>query len=438
MAAEELARTGRRVIVAEAKPTPARKFLMAGKSGLNLTKDEPCAAFLSAYGEAAGHLAPMIAGFGPADVQTWARGLGQEVFTGSSRRVFPVAMKASPLLRAWLARLGRLGVEIRPRWRWTGWDGGALRFETPEGARTLAPGVAVLALGGASWRRLGSDGAWAPWLERQGIALAPFRAANAGLSVDWSDHMRRHFGAPVKGVRLTAGTATSRGEFVISSRGLEGGGIYAVSRAVREGAALSADLLPDRGPAEVEQRLSRPRGKATVTNWLRKALGLDPARLALLQEFARPLPEGPALAATLKALPIRNAGLRPIDEAISTAGGIRWDALDAGLMLRALPGVFAAGEMLDWEAPTGGYLLTGCLATGRWAGRHAAAWQAPSSGRKYSGGARGGSAPSPTATPQAAQRRVRAAGTRQDQSDQSICGPIGTIPSGLRNSDAEK
>ena len=372
MAAEELARAGHSVLVAEAKPSVGRKLLMAGKSGLNLTNAEDFTPFLARYGEASEHLRPMLTAFDNAAVQDWARGLGQTVFTGTSGRVFPRAMKASPLLRAWLARLTGLGVRFETRWRWVGWDGAAVLFDTPSGQVRQPAGVTVLALGGASWARLGSDGAWAPILADKGVELAPFAAANAGLRVNWSDHMARHFGAPVKGTRLTAGKASSRGEFVISARGLEGGGIYAISKAVRQGAALRLDLLPDWTPEKLRARLARAQGKATTTSHLRKSLRLDPARLALLYEFARPLPGGDALAALIKALPIRHAGLRPMDEAISTAGGVRWGAVDENLMLQALPGVYVAGEMLDWEAPTGGYLLSACLATGRWAGRSAA------------------------------------------------------------------
>jgi hypothetical protein len=281
-------------------------------------------------------------------------------------------MKASPLLRAWLAQLAGQGVEVRTRWRWTGWQDGAVTFDTPEGRVGVRPRVTVLALGGASWARLGSDGAWAGILSAQGVPLAPFRPSNAGLSVEWSVPMAKHFGQPVKATALHAGSVVSRGEYVITARGLEGGGIYAICAAVRDGAPLCVDLVPDLAPETVAQRLSRPRGKATLANHLRKALRLDPARLALLMEFGRPLPEADALARLIKALPIRHAGLRPMDEAISTVGGIPWDALDDRLMLTAQPGVFAAGEMLDWDAPTGGYLLTACLATGRWAGQAAA------------------------------------------------------------------
>ena len=372
MAAEALAAAGRRVVIAEAKPSPARKLLMAGKSGLNITHDDPAEGFAGHY--SAGWLAPMLAGFGPAEVMDWCRGLGQEVFTGSSGRVFPQAMKASPLLRTWLRRLEGAGAVLHIRWRWTGWQDGALAFDTPEGSRLERPAVTVLALGGASWPRLGSDAAWVPWLEGQGIPVTPFRPANMGFSVDWSDKMVLLFGTPVKGVALVAGNQRERGEFVISARGIEGGGVYAVSAAVRDGAPLTLDIAPTRSLAEVAGRLTRPRGKETVANWLRKALRLDPVKIALLQEWGRPLPADPArLAQLIKALPVRHSGPRPIAEAISTAGGIPRAALTEGLELAALPGTFACGEMLDWEAPTGGYLLTACLATGLHAGRAAAA-----------------------------------------------------------------
>lgn len=377
MAAEELARAGLPVLVAEAKPSVGRKLLMAGKSGLNLTKVEAPDAFLAAYAEAADWLAPAISGFGPDAVRDWAEGLGQATFAGSTGRVFPVAMKASPLLRAWLARLTGLGVAVRTRWRWTGWRDGALVFATPDGEQALRPGATVLALGGASWPRLGSDGAWAGLLADRSVALAPFAPANSAVAVDWSRHMASVLGQPVKGVAFHSGPYVSRGEAVISARGLEGSGIYAVSRGVREGFLLSVDLMPDVSHDEVARRVARPRGKETMSNHLRKTLKLSPPAAALLNEFGRPLPLAPELlAATVKGLTIRHAGLRPMDEAISTAGGVPAAALDADLMLKALPGVFCAGEMLDWEAPTGGYLLTACLATGRAAGLGAARWLA--------------------------------------------------------------
>lgn len=366
MAAEALAAAGRRVLVVDAKPSPARKFLMAGKSGLNITHagDD----FTAAYPES--WLAPMLAEFGPEQVQDWCRGLGQEVFTGSSGRVFPVAMKASPLLRAWLARLAGAGVELRTQWRWTGFEAGGFAFDTPEGRAVLRPAVTVLALGGASWARLGSDAAWVPMLAARGVQITPFQPANMGFCVDWSPHMTRFFGQPVKGAALCVDDVRERGEFVVSSKGLEGGGIYAVSRAVRQGADLRLDLLPDLTVEAVAQRLARARRGDTVAARLRK-LGLSPVACALVQEWGRPLPDD--LAPLLKALPVQITGPRPMDEAISVAGGIARDALTDGLELRALPHVFACGEMLDWEAPTGGYLLTACLATGLWAGRAAAA-----------------------------------------------------------------
>ncbi|UWQ74626.1 TIGR03862 family flavoprotein [Leisingera sp. M658] len=382
MAAEELGRAGYRVLVAEAKPSVARKLLMAGKSGLNLTKDEPFDQLITRYGEAADWLAPMIRVFDAQAVQDWAQGLGSELFTGSTGRVFPTVMKASPLLRAWLARFDGFGAQIRTRWRWGGWEGTGLVFETPDGPKRIEARAVVLALGGASWARLGSDGGWVPLLDGKAVEIAPFKPANAGLLVDWSDHMAPQFGQPLKGIALHAGPSSSRGEAVISKRGLEGGGVYSVCAAVREGETLQMDLLPDLDTAEIARRLSRPRGKASVSNHLRKVLKLGDARAAVLQEFGRPLPQGTqALAGLIKALPVKHAGLRPMDEAISTAGGVRRDAMDDGLMLKQIPGTFCAGEMLDWEAPTGGYLLTACLATGRWAGRAAADYLASAATR---------------------------------------------------------
>ena len=372
MAAEALVFAGRSVVVVEAKPSAGRKLLMAGKSGLNLTKNEPFGTFLAAYGDAADWLRPMVEAFGPDQVTVWAEGLGQPVFTGSSGRVFPQAMKASPLLRAWL---GRTRAELRLRWLWQGFEGTTLKFSTPDGARLVAPRVTVLALGGGSWARLGSDGAWVPWLAAEGVDVAPLVPANMGFRMEWSDHMTRWFGAPVKGCALSADGRSVRAEFVVSGKGVEGGGIYALYRELRNGAPLALDLFPDRSEAEIAARLARPRGKASLANYLRKVLGLDGVRMALLNEVARPLPEGAALAARLKALELPLKGPRPMDEAISTGGGVTRTAVDEGLMLRARPGVFVAGEMLDWEAPTGGYLLTGCLATGLWAGRCAGAWR---------------------------------------------------------------
>ncbi|MBM2575281.1 TIGR03862 family flavoprotein [Jannaschia sp. Os4] len=361
MAADAASEAGAPVVAFDAMPSPARKFLMAGKSGLNVANVAPLP---DGYGT------DVAMDFGPQDVTAWLDGLGQDWFVGSTGRVFPKAMKASPTLRAWLGRLEGRGVALRRRWRWTGWEGAALRFETPEGPRAVAPGATVLAMGGASWRRLGSDGAWAgvPGLAEH---AAPFAPSNVGFAVDWSPHMAKHFGTPLKDLGLVVGGTVHRGEVVLSAKGLEGGGLYPLTPALRDGAPLALDLKPGWAEAEVRDRLAR-RGKASLSNHLRKALRLEPAKVALLQEWGRPLPDD--LAPLIKRLPVPLRGPRPLDEAISTAGGLRLDALDEGSMLRDRPGVFAAGEMLDWEAPTGGWLIAGCLATGRRAGRAAAAW----------------------------------------------------------------
>ena len=367
MAAETLARAGLSVTLAEAKPTLGRKFLMAGKSGLNLTKSEAPEVFERAFADRAGDLAPMLRRFGPDQVQDWARDLGQELFIGSTGRVFPKVMKASPLLRAWAGRIVGAGVKVHLRWRWTGFAGQSAVFDTPEGRQEVAADVVILALGGASWARLGSDGAWAEHFPDQ---TAPFQPANAGIKVEWSDKMAAQFGAPVKNLALKAGGQVSRGEVVISAKGIEGGGIYALTPALRDGAPLTMDLMPDMEPRAVAEKLARRRRGDSLSSHLRRALKLSPVKRALLMEFGRPLPDD--LAPVIKDLPIRYAGIMPMDQAISTAGGMRFDALDDGLMLRDRPGVFVAGEMLDWEAPTGGYLLTACLATGLWAGERAA------------------------------------------------------------------
>ncbi|WP_137109452.1 TIGR03862 family flavoprotein [Rhodobacter sp. SY28-1] len=364
MAAEELAKAGIQTLVLEAKPTVARKFLMAGKSGLNVTKDEDWELFVSRYD--APQLLHILKEFGPQEVQDWCRALGQDVYTGSSGRVFPVAMKASPLLRAWLNRLTAQGVELRTRWRWTGFDGDALTFETPTGPQTLTPRLTILALGGASWSRLGSDGAWVPWLRAKGVQITNWKPANMGFRVDWSPHMTPYFGQPVKGVALIAGPHRERGEFIISTKGLEGGGIYSIYKYLRDAYTLTLDLLPDLTQEEIARRLARMKPGDSTTNRLRK-LGLDRTQIALVMEFSRTEPF-----AQLKHLYIPLKGPRPLDEAISVAGGIAWDALTPDLELKALPNTFACGEMLDWEAPTGGYLLTACWATGRRAGQAAA------------------------------------------------------------------
>lgn len=377
MAAEMLAGAGRQVIVTDAMPTPARKFLMAGKSGLNLTKNEPIADFASHFsGSAAftlGYDQPNP--FGPQDVMDWATGLGAELFTGSTRRVFPVKMKASPLLRNWLARLRDAGVEMRTRWKWTGLQDG-FRFSTPTGEQALRPSVTVLALGGASWPRLGSDGAWMPVLHAAGVDIAALRPANMGLRVSWSPAMTRFFGSAVKGVALHAGERISRGEWVITRDGIEGGGIYEIAATIRDGSAVRLDLVPDLNHHALGDRFRKPRRKLSVGNWLRRVLG-DPVKTALLLEWGQPRPDSPDdWAALARNLFLRHDGPMAIEHAISTAGGVAGSAITPDLQLKALPGVFIAGEMLDWEAPTGGYLLTGCLASGKRAGLAASAFLA--------------------------------------------------------------
>ncbi|MGH1369833.1 MAG: TIGR03862 family flavoprotein [Maritimibacter sp.] len=365
-AAEIMAEAGLSVCIAEQMPSAGRKFLMAGKSGLNLTKSESIEAFLAACVDLAPSVEAAVRAYGPKEVTAWAEGLGQEMFIGSTGRVFPRVMKASPLLRAWLLRLDKLGVTLNTRWHWTGWGAnGEALFETPNGAQSISAKVVVLALGGASWPRLGATGDWFDMLSQ----VTPFKPANMGFEVDWSPHMTPHFGTPIKGARLLAGGLSSRGEFVISARGIEGGGIYEVSRAMREGAPLTVDLRPDVSLDALRKSLSASRGKTSLSNHLRKRAKMIPAQIALLNEFGRPLPHD--LAPLIKALPIAHKGPRPIEEAISTAGGLRLDALDENLMFHTRPGLFAAGEMLDWEAPTGGYLITTCLATGVQAGRAA-------------------------------------------------------------------
>ncbi len=371
MAADILAQSGAQVTVYDQKPSVGRKLLMAGKSGLNLTMECNTNDLVNAFDDS--RMAPCLKAFDASAVQSWAQSLGQAVFTGSTGRVFPVAMKASPLLRAWLSHLDALDVTIKTRHKWVGLDRNTLQFETPNGPVADAYDVAVLAMGGASWARLGSDGKWLPQLDQLNAVVRPFEPSNAALNVDWSVVMQKHFGAPIKSVAWRAGNITSRGEAILSKDGLEGGGIYSLSPAIRDKAAVSLDLLPDLSLDQVRQKLDRPRGKNSLSNHIRKTLGVPPVKLALVQEWARPLPRDSAeLAYLLKHLTVRHCGFQPLDQAISTVGGLSFDGLDESLMLKAFPGVFAAGEMLDWDAPTGGYLITGCLASGRWAGLAAA------------------------------------------------------------------
>lgn len=383
MAAEVLAQGGAHVTVYDAMPSAGRKFLMAGRGGLNLTHSEPLPQFMARYRGAAPKLQAAIAAFSPDALRTWSAALGEPTFIGSSGRVFPKAFKASPLLRAWLRRLDVAGVRFVFRHRWTGWDDeGRLQFQTRDGAPAIAADATVLALGGASWPRLGSDGSWTTILADKGVSIAPLRSANCGFTVAWSDIFRTRFeGQPLKGIALTFGPHSLRGEAIVTQAGIEGGAIYALSAELREAiaahgeAALHVALRPDVDQAELVRRLSASRGKQSFSNFLRKAAQLSPVALGLLQEAAigagqslSAMPPG-QLAALINAVPIKLTGTAPIARAISSAGGISFDELDADFMIRKLPGVFAAGEMLDWEAPTGGYLLQASFATGAAAGR---------------------------------------------------------------------
>ncbi len=360
-AAEHLAAAGARVDLYDRMPSVARKFLMAGRGGLNLTHSEPFERFVARYGKRAAQVRPALEAFPPEALRQWADGLGAETFVGSSGRVFPKAMKASPLLRAWLKRLEGLGVRIHLRHDWTGWTDNALAFETPDGPIEARPDVTILALGGASWPRLGSTGGWADLLAGRGVEIAPLRPANAGFQVDWSPHFVERFaGQPLKTIALTFGGRTVRGEIMLTRYGVEGGAIYALSSALRDAIArdghadLGVDLKPDMTAGQLASKLGRASAKDSLSNRLRKALGLPPPAIGLVHETH---------ATDVKAVTIRLAAMQGLDRAISSAGGIRFEALADGFELKALPGVFAVGEMLDWEAPTGGYLLQACFAT---------------------------------------------------------------------------
>jgi uncharacterized flavoprotein (TIGR03862 family) len=388
MAAEVLGEGGADVTVYDAMASAGRKFLMAGRGGLNLTHGEKFETFLTRYGNAPAQLAAAIAAFPPRALREWSEALGQPTFVGSSGRVFPEAMKASPLLRAWLRRLDVTGVKFALRHRWTGWDEkGRLRFQTPVGPVAVNAGATVLALGGASWPRLGSDAAWVETLAAKGVLVAPLKPANCGFTVAWSEIFRDRFeGQPLKGVALSFGSRTVRGEAMITRTGIEGGAIYALSANLRDAvlatgqAILHIALRPDLDVDVLTARLSAPRAKQSFSNWLRKAAQLSPVGIGLLQEAATNSgltlsSLSPAqLAERIGAVPVVLTGIAPIARAISTAGGISFDELDSDFMIRRLPGVFASGEMLDWEAPTGGYLLQASFATGASAGRGALKW----------------------------------------------------------------
>ena len=366
MAAEVLAGAGIQVSVFDRMPSFGRKLLMAGRGGLNLTHSEPLEPFLDRYGTARPWLEPAIRAFPPEALMAWCEALGQPVFIGSSGRVFPKAMKASPLLRAWLVRLGSMNVSFRPRHHWCGWDGGgALRFESPDGLVRIAADITVLALGGASWPRLGADGGWAALFPG---AVAPLRPANCGFTVAWSDHVRARFaGTPLKRIALSFGGVTVRGEAVITADGIEGGAVYALSAPLRDAieargsATALINLRPDLTAAALAERMAAPRRGQSLSTFLRKQAGLAPAAIGLVQDVLHRLGGDPAL--LIQALPLDLLAARPLDRAISTAGGLRRDSVDADFMLRDRPGVFAVGEMLDWEAPTGGYLLQANFST---------------------------------------------------------------------------
>lgn len=386
MAADVLLARGIDVDLYDAMPSLGRKFLMAGKSGLNITHSEPMDTLVTRFGERRKVLEQALRAFDNEAVRAWASGLGIETFVGSSGHVFPTEFKAAPLLRRWLSRLRAAGLRTHTRHRWLGWDAdGALRFATPSGEISIAVQATVLALGGASWPELGSDGAWSEPLAALGAKLTPFRPANCGFDVAWSEHFLSRFaGEPVKSVALTAGDMTRPGEFVVTQNGIEGSGVYAVSAPLRDqldetgAATLTLDLTPHRSVARLAQALARPAGSSSFANHLRKMTGLTGVKAGLLREFvtAEALRNPQALATRIKALQVPLVAARPLAEAISTAGGVRFDSLQGQSQLRAKPGTFVTGEMLDWEAPTGGYLLTACFAHGRSAGEEAAAFLA--------------------------------------------------------------
>ena len=385
MAAEVLSAAGLRVDVYDAMPSVGRKFLLAGVGGMNITHSEPAPAFIGRYAERAMQVRAWLQGLDAVALREWIHGLGIDTFVGTSGRVFPTDMKAAPLLRAWLKRLREAGVVIHTRHRWSGWaTDGSWQLATPHGELLIKPDAVVLALGGASWPRLGSDGAWLPWLAERGVAMRPLQAANSGFEVAaWSDLLREKFaGAPLKNVALALEGETPRlGEFVLTAQGIEGSLVYALSARIRErinqegAATLHLDLLPNRPVDKILDALNKPRGSRSMAKHLHSQLGLDGVKAALLRELAGPaFADNAGLAQAIKALALQVVRPRPLAEAISTAGGVALEALDDGLMLNSLPGVFCAGEMLDWEAPTGGYLLTACFASGRKAGQAALRW----------------------------------------------------------------
>ena len=367
MAADYLSKLNYRITVVDQMPTMGRKFLMAGKSGLNLTKNEPFEKFLNNFPDRSPQLISALKNFTPNDVQTWATSLGISLFTGSTGRVFPTHMKASPLLRTWLSQLDKRGVTRRHKMTAISLNNMSLLFDTEKGQEQISAKAILFAMGGASWRRLGSDARWLNWLTN--VENEKFSASNVGLKINWSNHIDKYFGQPVKAVSLRSGRIQSQGEIVITQSGIEGGGIYSLSQAIRKGEEVFLDLLPNWNEKQLIHALQKPIRKASWSNYLRKVLNLNNVKQALLREFSSDCFSKKQLSVDLKLLRIRHEGLDSIDKAISTAGGVRFDQLDHNLMISKRPGIFFAGEMLNWDAPTGGYLITAALATGLWSAK---------------------------------------------------------------------
>lgn len=384
MAAEVISGHGVKVDIYDSMPSVGRKFLMAGKSGLNITHSEPFEQFISRYGNRRAQIEPMLKVFSAKELIDWVYGLGIETFVGTSGRVFPAGMKASPLLRAWIKRLKEAGVEFHLRHKWVGWnEDKSLKFETPDGIKNINADAVVLALGGGSWSRLGSDGVWVNWLDQAGVKIEPLKPSNCGFDVAWSPHFRNKFdGYPIKSVILSFKDFHQQGEFIVTKDGVEGSLIYVVSAMIRDeiyekgAAVISLDLKPDRTIEWIKEKLSKPRGSRSMSSHLEKTLGIKDVKAGLLHEFVtkKDFADTERLASFIKALPVPLSTPRPLDEAISTAGGVSFEALDKYLMLKNMPGVFCAGEMLDWEAPTGGYLLTACFASGYMVGNNVLRW----------------------------------------------------------------
>ena len=384
MVAEVISAHGVKVDVYDAMPSVGRKLLMAGKSGLNITHSDPFDMFVSRYGKRSEQIEPLLKEFGPNELREWVHSFGIETFIGTSGRVFPVGMKASPLLRAWLKRLDGAGVTLHLRHKWLGWDRDeTLKFDTPDGIKHAKPDALVLALGGGSWPRLGSDAAWIPWLKQAGVEVEALRPSNCGFDVAWNEHFREKYeGHPIKSVILSFGNFRQQGEIIVTKEGVEGGLIYLASMMARDEieakgkAVITLDLKPDRTLEWLKDKLARPRGKRSLAGYLEKTLGIKGVKAGLLREFVSKddFMDGERLAYFIKNLPIPLVAPRPLDEAISSAGGVTFESLDENLMLKSIPGVFCAGEMLDWEAPTGGYLLTACFASGYAAGNGLLRW----------------------------------------------------------------